>query len=311
VGNGNHDDDYDDEDGIDEHGSGPSFDLSSDLPSLRHLIGSGQPSATATPRRQLFPSGRTIAGNDPRTLPGPGFADLSNNGYTRYLPYRPAPPPPTQPDIWATVWEAIDQRMADINDLVRDDIHRVVRAEVANNIGSVARDEVERGLGAVIRAEVARQLPALVRDEVARQLSSSIRRAPAMGPPAEIERLAEAMFMYPGATIPLSARPMQHQHQQPQQQQSQQRFDPFGHGGPHTFGQPPVRPFSPAPRPEAGPGGTTARSTTRTPLPTGRVGQFPTSDVRSRVLGRSRGNPADEEKHDVEMGEGTTEPDGR
>jgi len=210
-----------------------------------------------TTRRQLLPSGRTASGNDTRFLPGPGFVDLTDNPY-HYQPREAAAPEPVggRSHIRTVVREETEQRMRDVTDLVGADIQRVVRAEVANNIGALVRDEVAGSLRAMVRDEVARQLPAVVRDEVARQLSSVL-RAPAMG---RSDSQTQSPAYYP-----------------------QQQFNPIpvGRGGPPSRRQPLTgRSGS---NPEAG---AEAAATSRTPLPTARSGQFPTSDVRSRVRGR-------------------------
>lgn len=159
----------------------PARGPSTELPSIRHLIGDVRgpqsfPGESDT-RRRLFPS-RPSGDNNWSGGLGPvygnpnqhRFVDLNDN------PYRPRVDPPVDDGyIVRTVREAVEQRMAEINDLVAGDINSLVEAEVRRRVDSI--------------------LPSLVREEVARQLSSSSSSfplQPAMAGGSEMERRATA-----------------------------------------------------------------------------------------------------------------------
>lgn len=160
------------------------------------------------------------------------------------------------------------------------------------------RQEVARGIGALVHDEVARQMPAMARDEVARQIALQ-RTAPSMGRSSMAEERGSTnprheqhnQALFAEGLTPPPAR-QQHQHQQ-QHHHHHQQFSPVGRGGAYTSRQRPTGQFTQSPRLVD-----TARGTARTPLPTA-PGVFPTSHVRSRVLGQSRrSEDVDEEEDD-------------
>lgn len=223
------------------HGTlAPARGPSIELPSIRHLIGHVRgpqsfPGESDT-RRRLFPSRPSGDDNFSGGL-GPvygnphqhRFVDLNDN------PYRPRVNPPVDDGhIVRTVREAVEQRMAEINDLVAGDINVLVEAEVRRQVDSI--------------------LPSLVRDEVHRQLSSSSSSfppQPAMAAGSEMERRATAKSQGAGSCPPqhggqqrlmlgagdnLAQPPTGNQHQPG-------LTSPAGRGGPQYSRLPPVGQF--------------------------------------------------------------------
>ncbi|OIW30023.1 hypothetical protein CONLIGDRAFT_680814 [Coniochaeta ligniaria NRRL 30616] len=247
---------------------GPPGGPSTELRSIRDLFPETFQRGNAgedNTRRQLFPSGpsgnNSSGGFGQRANPS-SFVDRNDN------PYQPRQAPATsRPDIQTIVREAVEARMSEINDMVSRDINQLIEEEVRRRMG----DSVH----------------AMVRDEVARQLSSL--RASSMTSRSDVERRATANIhrdlqhtarqaLSVGGHNPSTA------HFYPQQQQG---YSSAGRGGPYTSAASLAAEYFP-----------TARSNTRTPLPTAR-GQFATSHVRSRVRG-SGGQDIDDDEEDGE-----------
>lgn len=223
-------------------------------------------------KRQLFHSYGT-AGPERRPLP-------TDNPYAQ-APRREFV---TRREVQGIVATAVENRMLDIGDIVRDDIHTIVNAAIDRRMETIRpqiRDEITRQLSSA-------RVPEVGRDDTERRATANLRRdlagtaqqalsARGYMPPPFLEPSPQASnppsYYQPAKPAPQPA-------SQPASHPQQEQYHQYGHGEAYTHRQPPMGQFPPIRQPST--------SSIRTALPTGR-GQFSTSNVRSGVRDR-RGN---------------------